>query len=157
MEMRNCLDLGVHTSQIASNIELFLFVAIFFKCESCFLPFSVYHFVCAYTHLCKYALPVWTHVEVRGQLWVPLSDLFAFFLRQDLSLNLELPVLARPAASKALRSACPLLYCWGDRCVTTSGFYRGVGNLNIGLHASTEKKGHLVLDANVASLLLVLM
>lgn len=98
------------------------------------------------------------HVEVKGQLWVPLSDLFAYFLRQDLSLNLELPVLARPAASKVLRFACPLLYCWGDRCVTNPGFYRGVGNLNIGLHASTEKKkGHLVLDANVASLWLVLM
>lgn len=63
---------------------------------------SLFH-VCTYMFLCvQFCVPVRSEVSIRHLLPLLLFSLLIFFLRQDLSLGLEMSVLSHPPASASL-------------------------------------------------------
>lgn len=90
-------------------------------------------YMCARVLWCMY-MGVGRHVEVRGGHWVFRCSL-PYFLKQGLSLSLEVTSSARPAGQRGLRIRLSLPpQGWGTDVNYHSHLFLSAGHLDSGLH-----------------------
>lgn len=99
-------------------------------CDCVRVPLSVGAWICVSVETrgwCQLPSLIFLHI-------ITINNIIAIILKQSLSMNLELTDWARVAEQQAQGSSCVWLLCAG---FTGIGFYRSVGDQNLGVHACT--------------------